>query len=545
MERCENPLKWTLVWLALGALLQPTLGWSYSPESPEVRAMIKRAIPYLEKASNEELGGDCLIALTLVKEGIGENHPVVAHAVKRVKEGIAANQITDKGSDAFYSTGIAGIFMCEVDPVKYRREIDFILQYTQKRQMNTGGWSYPSYATGDTSQTQYAVLFLWTAQHSGISIAPEMVERAAAWLMRTQDPGGGWGYQGAEPVMGQRAGQSVTLSMAAAGLSSLYICGDIANMGAQGPAQRETGLPPALRLIVPESDRPKQQQPSKVKLDQAAYRRSIGEGDQFFAKNFNILNRTGGGGVTYQFYYMYALERYQSFRELSIGSDDPEPDWYNQGVDYLMKNQNADGSFGSGSALKPEIDTCFAVLFLTRSTKKAIAKNVSGDGMLSGGKGLAGKMANARVKDGKIIAPPEKGAVDDLMSILDNPNSAEVDALAEFPDGWLSDLTPEKLAKQLDRLRRVVYAPRYEARIVAVRAIGRSGDYDSVPHLIYALTDPDFRVVRAANDGLRYISRKLDGFTLPEKYTEQDRQGLIKRWKDWYRSVNPTAIFLD
>jgi len=44
---------------------------------------------------------------------------------------------------------------------------------------------------------------------------------------------------------------------------------------------------------------------------------------------------------------------------------------------------------------------------------------------------------------------------------------------------------------------------------------------------------------------LRYISRKLDGFTLPEKYTEQDRQGLIKRWKDWYRSVNPTAIFLD
>ena len=55
----------------------------------------------------------------------------------------------------------------------------------------------------------------------------------------------------------------------------------------------------------------------------------------------------------------------------------------------------------------------------------------------------------------------------------------------------------------------------------------------------------DVRVVRAANDGLRFICRKIEGYSIPEKYSETDRQGLIKRWKDWYKSVNPAAVFLD
>jgi len=82
-------------------------------------------------------------------------------------------------------------------------------------------------------------------------------------------------------------------------------------------------------------------------------------------------------------------------------------------------------------------------------------------------------------------------------------------------------------------------------RLVAVRALGRSADYDSIPSLIYALTDPDPKIVRASNDGLRFIARKIEGYSLPDKYTENDRQGLIKRWKDWYKSVDPAAIFLD
>lgn len=91
--------------------------------------------------------------------------------------------MTDRTTQALYSAGLACIFLCELDPVKYRREIDFIFNVILKRQMPGGGWSYPNYSTGDTSQTQYAVLSLWTAKNAGIPVPQESAERVANWLM--------------------------------------------------------------------------------------------------------------------------------------------------------------------------------------------------------------------------------------------------------------------------------------------------------------------------------------------------------------------------
>ncbi|MFO0870724.1 MAG: HEAT repeat domain-containing protein [Pirellulales bacterium] len=531
-------MAWLLV--ALSGLLAPAAARAYTPNSPEVRDMVRRAMAFLETAHHEELGGDCLIALVFVKDGKGDNHPQVARAVQRVQAAIQAGAVTDKGTQAMYSAGLAFIFLTELDPVKYRREIDYIFNVIIKRQQAGGGWSYPNYPSGDTSQTQYAVLSLWTAKNAGIPVPIEAAERVAGWLMRTQDPSGGYGYQGMDSGMGRSGQSGITLSLTAAGLGSLYIAADVMGLISGAQAPESTGLPPALRLVTAEGAGPKKAETRSTKMNLGMIRQTWAEGNRFFDKNYSM-----GGSHAYQLYYMYALERYMSFRETVEGTDEKEPRWYNEGVELLLRSQKGDGSFAVPSIHDPQTDTCFGVLFLTRSTKKAIAKNVAGDGTLTGGKGLKGNMANARVKEGKIIAPPEKGAVDDLMSILDDPRNPDVDALAEFPEGWLSDLTPEKLAPQLDRLRRLVHAEKFEVRLVAVRALGRSGDYDSIPSLIYALTDPDVRVVRAANDGLRFICRKLDGYSLPDKYTEQDRQGLIKRWKDWYRSVHPAAIFLD
>ena len=47
-------------------------------------------------------------------------------------------------------------------------------------------------------------------------------------------------------------------------------------------------------------------------------------------------------------YYMYALERYFSFREAAEGNQEKEPRWYNDGVRYLMKTQAEDGSWTAG-----------------------------------------------------------------------------------------------------------------------------------------------------------------------------------------------------
>jgi hypothetical protein len=533
--------------LVLAALVFPVAGggardaWGYTPNSPEVRGAVQRAMKFLETAHHDELGGDCLVALAFVKDGKGDNHPQVARAVKRVQEACSKGNPFDTHTKALYSAGIAFIFLCELDPVKYRREVDYIFGEIMKRQQPKGAWSYPTFDTGDTSQTQYAVLSLWMAKNAGLQVPMESAERVAGWLLRTQDPSGGYGYQGIDTGGIRAPQQQVTISLTAAGLGSMYIVNEVMGLTSGPQSGESTGLPPALRLVPPEGQAAKKVEARSARMNSGMFRQAFSDGNRFFDKNYTMA----GGTIHYHLYYMYALERYMSFRELADGTDEKEPQWYNDGVQLLLASQKADGSFNVKAMQDFATDTAFGVLFLTRSTKKAIAKNVAGDGTLTGGRGLKGNMANAKVKDGKIIAPPEKGAVDNLASILDDPRNPDVDGLAEFPEGWLSDLTPEKLAPQLDRLRRLVFAEKFEVRLIAVRALGRSGDYDSIPALIYALTDPDVRVVRAANDGLRYICRKIEGYSLPDKYTEQDRQGLIRRWKDWYKSVNPSAVFLD
>lgn len=540
--RDRLPASFVAVWLVFAVICGVgQSAWGYTPSSPEVRAAVQRAMKFLESAHHEELGGDCLVALTFVKDGKGDNHPQVARAVKRVQEACSKGNPFDSQTKALYSGGIAFIFLCELDPVKYRREIDYIFGEIIKRQQPAGGWSYPNFATGDTSQTQYAALSLWMAKNAGLQVPMDSAERLAGWLLRTQDPSGAYGYQGIDNGGQRSPQQQISISLTAAGLGSMYIVNEVMGLMSGPQSGESTGLPPALRLVPPEGQAAKKVETRTTRMNSGMFRPAFSDGNRFFDKNYTM----GGGTIHYQLYYMYALERYMSFRELADGTDEKEPQWYNDGVQLLISSQKADGSFGVKAMHDYATDTAFGVLFLTRSTKKAIAKNVAGDGTLTGGRGLKGNMANAKVKDGKIIAPPEKGAVDNLASILDDPRNPDVDGLAEFPEGWLSDLTPEKLAPQLDRLRRLVFAEKFEVRLIAVRALGRSGDYDSIPALIYALTDPDVRVVRAANDGLRYICRKIDGYSLPDKYTEQDRQGLIRRWKDWYKSVNPSAVFLD
>ena len=45
------------------------------------------------------------------------------------------------------------------------------------------------------------------------------------------------------------------------------------------------------------------------------------------------------------FYYLYAYERYASFRELAEGRTDKEPAWYNDGARFLLKKQEDNGSW--------------------------------------------------------------------------------------------------------------------------------------------------------------------------------------------------------
>jgi len=310
-------------------------GWAYTPESPEVRAMVDRAYRFMATSDREpELGGDCLVALTFVKDGKGESHPIVARAVSRAVAAARTGAVADTGSGALYSAGLCAIFLAEVDAQKYSAEIRNVLAVIAKAQKGHGGFSYPSYGTGDTSQTQYCVLAFWTAQKNGVPIPLDVMERTCNWLLRTQDPNGGWGYQGNDGGNNNRIQQSdVTQSIAAAGLGSVYVCADLLGFG-PAPESAQSGYPPALKLI-PKPGKKGEERVAKskaVNLDQI--RRSMTDGNRWFTQNLR-MKEVG----SWHFYFMYALERYMSFREAAEGREEKEPDWYNQGVELLQTMQ--------------------------------------------------------------------------------------------------------------------------------------------------------------------------------------------------------------
>ena len=68
---------------------------------------------------------------------------------------------------------------------------------------------------------------------------------------------------------------------------------------------------------------------------------------------------------------------------------------------------------------------------------------------------------------------------------------------------------------------------------------------DNVPILIYALTDPDPRIMREAQAGLRLTSRKFDGLELPANPQKAEVEALVGRWKTWYKSVRPEAALIE
>jgi hypothetical protein len=268
-----------------------------------------------------------------------------------------------------------------------------------------------------------------------------------------------------------------------------------------------------------------------------ALRRAMNDGDAWFSANFNIR------ATEYQHYYMYALERYLSFRELAEGSREAEPAWYNQGVTHLGSTQAANGSWQSCEA-GPVIDTAFAVLFLLRSTKRTIHQTIEETGRLQGGKRLPPDVTQITINPhGQVVDSRAAPPVESLLEMLDEAAGSEIDT--RIPQRLELSRDPATRAAQLTRLRRMAMGGGFQARLTAVNTLGRDRNLDNVPALIYALSDPAPAVVRAARDGLRFISRKVDGFGLADQPEGGDWRVAQQKWKQWYLSVNPGGVLVE
>ncbi len=485
-----------------------------------------KGIAYLEKNSDERSGAKAVVALVLVKDGREAAHPKIQEAITAIRAELAKKPIDMD----VYTIGLSLIFLVEHDPSKYRTEIEALVKHLLSIQQSWGSWGYPSSSTGDTSMTQYGVLSLWEASRAGFSVPADVWERVANWLLRTQDPSGVWGYQGTDPGNFQLVAQQQTRpSMGAAGLGSVYICSDQFGL-AVSAAPADSNQPAALRPVYKSTQRTR-----AAKVDGRLMAAARTRGDEWMSAHYTY------DVETFKHYYFYTFERYQSFREVLTGRSFKHANWYDEGARKLIATQAADGSWTDESKSVPA--TGFALLFLLRSSLKSLSKTHGlGDGMLVGGRGLPTEDGEVEIRVGRVVAKPLAGPAEQLLSVIEDARHPNYLHAIEGLEEMVSAADAPELSKQAKRLRELAGGSAPEARATALKALGRTRNLDDAPLLIHALSDPSPAVFHAAEDGLRYMSRRFPPPGDPVDPDEAARLAAIKRWKSWYLSLRPDAI---
>ena len=540
---------WSAAVLALGTgVIFGRAAGAYTPGSPEVRQAVGRAIRFLETGASEEYtdsrpGAHAVAGIALLKNGAPPNHPVVARAANFICQRIDRADDPAKLGFDIYSTSLSTIFLVLLDKDRYRSEIDFLLRYLHGKQKPHGGWGYDVKKTGDTSMTQNAVLCLWEAHKAKVPVSTDRVDAALIWLLKTQDPSGAFGYQGNVSNDFSPVQQTdIRPSMSGAGLGSIYVCADLLNVG-KAPERKARELPPGVTEIKKE----KEQRPGRSRVDPRLVQQALVRGKAWMDKHFEIEHPRH----KYATYNLYTVERYHTFREIVEGKVDAQPRWYDEGVRYLLSKQREDGAWEDSCGVTAA--TAFGILFLVRSTKISVTgKREFGDGTLIGGKGLPSDYTSmVQVIGGRVVAKPELGALDRALKALENAEAPEaadaVAALADLPTEEAMDLVT-KYAKLLEEL---AGGNSREARLAAVRAMGKKRNLDHVPILIHALQnadleqDADLEIARAARDSLRRISRRFTGFGMPDEPTALERHTAVRKWQAWYLAIRPDAVLED
>jgi hypothetical protein len=515
----------------------PLSGYALDSKSPEVVAIIEKAKTFLLSNPGSTAGQMALAGFTLLKAGVKPDDPVI----QRVLSKVVAEKEPPMTRD--YELCVYLMFLAKLDAQKHRAEIDRFLQSLLSLQQPYGGWTYTSSFRGDTSQTQYAILALWELEHAGVPTPDQAWINAANWYMRTQAPDGGFGYQPTDPGPGNplMAQQNVRNSLSAGGMGSLYICRDhfkTEPAETEETAEEGSGLPSAFRPVQQIEKEKKRERPRWDGVDSKAMMSTLDRGNQWMESNYKI------DLPEYRYYHLYALERYHSFREFVEGREAESAAWYDDGARYLMQKQDPRGAF-TGDHNGDVADTCFAVLFLLRSSKTVLdeIRVALGAGQLIGGHGLPKNTAEITERAGRIRAKPLKGPAEEMLKVLEDPDNPDHARAIEGVGEFAAEADDSTLTKHVAALRKVVAGKSPEARAMALRALARTRDLDQVPTLILALSDPDERVVAEAHQGLRFISRKLGSIGSEPPPAGPERRAAIKGWKAWYLAIRPNAEF--
>ena len=528
--------RFTLAFLC--PLILSSIASAYTPRDPTVMQMVSDGISFLERQADSvrDRGELVLMAYAHFKVNHDSSNELVTKGVAAAKRIVESCSSGQHSHNLNYEAAVATLLLAAIDERRYQNELSTLQRFFNQIQLAAGGFTYHGESLGDVSQTQYVLLAIWTLDRKGFPLDFGKVEMAARWLLRVQDKDGPWPYHGEDPgpnrpLIDQK---KTTLSMALAGASSVLIAGDAMRLWGDtdaGESPGIVGLPAAVKLFREDYNHRRR---GSISLSADPITQSVTRMNRW-RNNYNYRRSAND----WYYYQLYTLERFESFVEIASGKPaSNSPDWYNQAVDELRSYQTPGGGWEDASRTQPHVSTSLAILFLIRSTRQASYPPSSGTS--AGDRSLHEYLSKINSKNENKSEHSLERWLKDLDGNAENLSNER--ALAA--NMKLSD-EPVQRAAQFERLERLVRGSRsWQTRRVAALVLSSSDELLVAPALIFALSDPDFRVRIYARDGLRFISRKFEGFGMPSDPTDSQLKDAQQRWRAWYRTVRPGFTFL-
>ena len=287
---------------------------------------------WASRAEDVKHGMTSLAGYTLLKCGVGRDHPAVQRAATRIQ---------CEPASGVYAAAFELLFLAELQDDALQRRMEETTGRLLSWQQAGGGFSYPAAAAPDLSNGQYAALGLRAAAKRGVKIPPEAWIKLGDATLTHQEKaagayeGAGFGYHPGGPAYG---------SITTGGTCIMAIVDEqLAKSGASKSAYS------------------------------TSWRRGVAWLDRNFAADTNPRNGT------WLWYWLYGVERVGGLCDVEEFAG---KSWYREGARVAVEAQQGDGRWdGDGG---PQPSTCFALLFLSRATSAVSGVVVRGENLWGG-----------------------------------------------------------------------------------------------------------------------------------------------------------------
>jgi hypothetical protein len=311
-------------------------------------------------------GWTALSVLALLNAGVPANDPAIQRGLRYLRE--LPDPILKKPQESqwTYVRALMTMVYAEAGQIEDKQRIvdnvNWLIKQRVFKNDQFKGWTYSAGMRNiaDGSNTQYAVLGLWSGRQGGAIINREIWEGLRDFYQRTQlsDPKshdfGGFEYS----ERGGPMGPGATLTMTEAGICGLLIAAMELNSG------RETPQP-----------------------DGSFKGCGVYPEDTHLKRAMSWMSKRGNFRLEIPqatFYNLYGIERVGRLSgQRFIGPYD----WYREGSQWLVDHQKTDGSWSAQGAWDqwPVVSTSFSLLFLSKGrTPVLISKLVHGPRDING-----------------------------------------------------------------------------------------------------------------------------------------------------------------